>query len=94
MTDSPWRSILGAPERTSLATKIVGLYVFLLFCRILEVLPMFGLGALRLMLVITAIALVIVFTTGNLVRALKTPLGILLVAWTAWMVICMPFSTW
>jgi O-antigen ligase len=70
------------------------LYVFLLFCRILEVLPMFGLGALRLMLAITAIALVVVFTTGNLVRALKTPLGVLLIAWTAWMVICMPFSTW
>ncbi|HXE13751.1 MAG TPA: O-antigen ligase family protein [Bryobacteraceae bacterium] len=94
MTASPWRRVPGAAERSPLVTKIVGLYVFLLFCRILEVLPVFGLGALRLMLVITAIALVIVFTTGNLVRALKTPLGILLVAWTAWMVICMPFSTW
>jgi O-antigen ligase len=90
----PEPSIAETAERTPITKIIVGLYVFLLFCRILEVLPMFGLGALRLMLVITAIALVVVFTTGNLVRALKTPLGVLLIAWTAWMVICMPFSTW
>jgi O-antigen ligase len=78
----------------SISTKIVGLYVFLLFCRILEMLPVVGLGELRLMLLVTAVALVIVFATGNLVRALKTPLGVLLIAWTCWMVICMPFSTW
>lgn len=81
-------------ERGSISTKIVGLYVFLLFCRILEMLPVFGLGQLRLMMLVTVVALVVVFATGNLVRALKTPLGILLIAWTCWMVICMPFSTW
>ncbi|MFZ0592754.1 MAG: O-antigen ligase family protein [Bryobacteraceae bacterium] len=81
-------------ERGSISTKIVGLYVFLLFCRILEMLPVFGLGELRPMLLVTVVALVVVFATGNLVRALKTPLGVLLIAWTCWMVVCMPFSTW
>ncbi len=81
-------------EHGSISTKIVGLYVFLLFCRILEMLPVFGLGEIRLMLLVTAVALVAVFATGNLVRAIKTPLGILLIVWTCWMVVCMPFSTW
>ena len=80
-------------ERTT-AARIVALYVFLLFCRILEMLQVIGLAQLRLMMLVTVVGLVSVFLTGNLVRALKTPLGILLIAWTAWMVICMPFSTW
>lgn len=80
--------------RMSPATRVLGLYTFLLFCRILEILPVYGLGELRLMLVVTAIALAMVFVTGSLVRALTTPLGIGLLAWTTWMVVCFPFSTW
>ena len=57
-------------------------------------LPFFGLGHLRLMVLVTVAALLVVFLTGSLVRALKTPIGALLIAWTAWMVVCMPFSTW
>jgi O-antigen ligase len=83
-----------ALERTPIATRLVALYVFLLFCRILEMLPFFGLGHLRLMVLVTVAALLVVFLTGNLIRALKTPIGALLIAWTAWMVVCMPFSTW
>ena len=83
-----------ALERTPIATRLVALYVFLLFCRILEMLPFFGLGHLRLMVLVTVAALLVVFLTGSVVRALKTPIGALLIAWTAWMVVCMPFSTW
>src|SRR5947209_8744209 len=81
-------------EPITASARIVALYIFLLFCRILEMLPLFGLGQLRLMLLVTAVALVLVFLTGNLLKALKTSLGALLIAWTAWMIICMPFSTW
>jgi O-antigen ligase len=80
--------------RSTLSTKIVGLYVFLLFCRILEMLGMFGLGNLRLMMLVTTIALVAAILTGNLIRALKTEIGVLLVLWTSWMLISMPFGTW
>ena len=80
--------------RSTLSTKIVGLYIFLLFCRILEMLGMLGLGDLRLMMLATTIALVATILTGNLVRALKTEVGILLVLWTSWMLISMPFGTW
>lgn len=85
---------MSAVERIPAATRLVALYVFLLFCRILEMLPFFGLGRIRLMLLVTIVALVVVFLTGNLVRAIRTPLGVLLIAWTAWMVVSMPFSTW
>ena len=80
--------------RSTLSTKIVGLYVFLLFCRILEMLGMFGLGRLRLMMLVTLVGLAAVILTGNLVRALKTEIGVLLVLWTSWMLISIPFGTW
>jgi hypothetical protein len=51
--------------RTSIATKIGAVYVFLLFCRLLELLAFFGFGGLRLMLVMTLVALVAVVLTGN-----------------------------
>src|ERR1700745_3653360 len=87
--------ILAPPGgQSSVTAKLVALYVFLLFCRILEMLQVFGLGELRLMMLITIVALVVVFATGNLVRALKTPIGVLLIAWTLWMIVCMPFSSW
>ena len=78
----------------NLATKLVALYVFLLFGRVLEMLQVFGLGGLRLMVPISIVALVAVFLSGHFLRALRTPLGVLLVAWTAWMIVCMPFSGW
>ncbi len=82
------------PERATIATKILVAYVFLLFCRILEMLGMFGLERLRLMLLVTASASLVVFITGNVIRAFKTEIGVLLVALTAWMLIAMPFSSW
>lgn len=81
-------------DQNSIASRLVALYVFLLFCRILELLPFFGFGRLRVMLVVTIVALITVFLTGNLVRAIKTPIGVLLIALTGWMIVCMPFSTW
>ena len=80
--------------RTSIATKIGAVYVFLLFCRLLELLAFFGFGGLRLMLVMTLVALVAVVLTGNFIRAFRAPLGILLVSFTGWMIVSMPFSTW
>lgn len=81
-------------EQTSAASRLVALYVFLLFCRILELLPFYGLGRLRVMMLVTVVALITVFLTGNLVRAIRTPIGVLLIALTGWMIVCMPFSTW
>jgi O-antigen ligase len=80
--------------RSTLSTKIVGLYVFLLFCRILEMLGMFGLGKLRLMMLVTLIGLVAAILTGNLARAVRTEVGILLALWTTWMIVSIPFGTW
>jgi O-antigen ligase len=90
-----FQPLVAADEgQSSLATKLVVLYVFLLFGRVLEMLQVFGLGGLRLMVPISIVALVAVFLSGNFLRALRTPLGVLLIAWTAWMIVCMPFSGW
>src|SRR5690242_14808642 len=78
----------------SLATTVAAVYVFLLFCRILEFLQVFGLGSLRPMMLVTVIALAVVVLTGNVLLAIRTPLGALLIAWTGWMIVSVPFSTW
>ena len=83
-----------ADERTTASTKILMAYVFLLFSRILEMLNLFGLENMRLMLVVSSTALLVVFITGNMIRALKTEVGALLVALTMWMLVAMPFSSW
>jgi len=83
-----------ADERATTSTRILVAYVFLLFSRILEMFGMVGYENLRLMLVVTSTALLVVFITGNIIRAVKTETGALLLALTMWMVIAMPFSSW
>jgi O-antigen ligase len=83
-----------ADERTTASTKILLAYVFLLFSRILEMLGVFGFENMRLMLVVSSTALLVVFITGNMIRAIKTEVGALLIALTMWMLIAMPFSSW
>src|SRR5689334_468833 len=77
-----------------LAMTVAAVYVFLLFCRIFEFLQVLGLGSLRPMMLVTLIALAVVIVTGNVLLAIRTPLGALLIAWTAWMIVSVPFSTW
>lgn len=86
--------IVEAEQRATASTRILIVYVFLLFCRILEMTGLIGIENLRLLLVISSIALLVVFITGNVIRAIKTELGALLIALTTWMVVAMPFSSW
>ena len=57
-------------------------------------LGVFGLENMRLMLVVSSTALLVVFFTGNIARAIKTEVGALLIALTMWMLVAMPFSSW
>ena len=86
--------IVEAEQRATASTRILIVYVFLLFCRILEMTGLIGIENLRLLLVISSIALLVVLITGNVIRAIKTELGALLIALTSWMVVAMPFSSW
>jgi O-antigen ligase len=94
MPEAVFTDPFAADERTTASTKILLAYVFLLFSRILEMLNLFGLENMRLMLVVSSTALLVVFITGNITRAIKTEVGALLIALTMWMLVAMPFSSW
>ena len=50
--------------------------------------------SLHLPLVLSLMAFVATFLCGGIPRALSARIGKLLIAFTMWMVVCVPFSTW
>lgn len=76
------------------APKLLALYVFLLFSRIFEAAMLFGLGNLYVMLIVSSLGLLVIFLGGDFLRAAGTPAGLLLLVFTFWAVLIMPFSTW
>ena len=46
------------------------------------------------MLIISSVALLVVFLGGDFLRAAATPAGLLLLIFTFWAVLIMPFSSW
>lgn len=76
------------------ATRLLLLYIFMLYSRIFEAAMSWGLPNLYVMLVLSAAALLIVLLKGDFVRAAKQPLGVLLLLFTGWAVFVLPFSNW
>lgn len=66
------------------------LFLFLAFSRVLDHL----LPNVRLALVLSLVVFLITMATGGYRRVIKSPIGLLLLAFTVWMVICVPFSSW
>ncbi len=65
-------------------------FLFLAFSRLLDHL----LPNSRLIFGLSLLIFLITMATGGYRRVIKTPIGWLLVAFTVWMVICIPFSSW
>ena len=63
-----------ADERATTSTRIL-VSLRILFSHVLEMFGMVGYENLRLMLVVTSTALLVVFITGNIIRAVKTETG-------------------
>lgn len=70
--------------------KLLLLFLFFAFSRVLDV----TLPSLHLPFLLSVVVLLAALATGGLGRVLASPIGRLLLAFTVWMVICVPFSQW
>lgn len=87
-----------AADRTqtigSFAVKLVALYVFFLSSRSFEVLTQIARRDLYIMLLLSALGLAIVFAKGTFAQAARSPAGLLLLGFTGWAFLILPFSSW
>lgn len=70
--------------------KLLLVFLFFAFSRVLDV----TLPSLHLPFLLSVVVLLAALATGGLGRVLASPIGRLLLAFTVWMVICVPFSQW
>jgi O-antigen ligase len=66
--------------------------LFSVFSAVFEILPV--IHALRPVLVLSTLGLLVVFATGQFAKVLTTPIGISIMAFTAWFIACIPFGLW
>jgi O-antigen ligase len=79
---------------SSFATRLLLIYVFMLYSRIFETSMMWGVPNLYVMLLLSATALMFVLFKGEFPRTISNPIGILLVLFTGWAAFTLPFSDW
>jgi O-antigen ligase len=84
----------GARSPIRASTRLLLVYIFLLYSRVFEAASVFHIPNLYPMLVLSAIGLAAILFNGGLARACKTPIGILLLAFTCWAILALPFSNW
>ncbi len=87
-----------AADRTqnvgTLVVRLVALYVYFLSSRSFEILTQIAGRDLYIMLVLSTVGLFIVFAKGTFTQAAKSPAGIILLAFTGWAMLILPFSSW
>lgn len=74
----------------SAAFKLLLLFLYFAFSRVLD----HTLPSLHLPFILSVIVLLLTAASGGAVRILTLPIGRLLLAFTLWMLICLPFSQW
>lgn len=77
-----------------LTTRLLLIYVFMLYSRIFEAAVMHGMPNLYPMLLLSAFSLMIVVAKGRFAIAARTTVGILLLLFTMWAICAVPFSHW
>lgn len=75
-------------------TRLLLIYAFMLYSRVFEATMVWGVPNLYVMLLLSAAGLAIVLFKGEAARAVRSPLGLLLLLLTAWGVFILPFSQW
>lgn len=87
------RTIQREPNRLLRGSfPLLMVFLFCTFSAILEVIPF--VGRLRLLLLVGVLSLAVVFAADQGIRVLKSSTGKALAAFTAWFIICIPFSIW
>lgn len=75
-------------------TRLLLIYIFMLYSRIFEAAISWGVPNLYLMMLLSALALALVLFKGTFVQAARQPIGMLLLAFTVWAILVLPFSDW
>lgn len=70
--------------------KLLLLFLFFAFSRVLDM----TLPSLHLPLILSLMVLLVTVATGGLARVAASPIGRLILAFTIWMLICLPLSQW
>jgi O-antigen ligase len=73
---------------------VVLAYIFVTYTRLPELLPLVIGHGVRLGLIMTLVAILMVLLSGGLVRTFSSRIVLALAAFTAWFCFCIPFSVW
>ncbi|MFL6352125.1 MAG: O-antigen ligase family protein [Bryobacteraceae bacterium] len=76
------------------AVLLLSVYVFMLYSRVFEATMLIGLPNIYLMFALSALALLTVLFKAGIIRAAKSPCGMLLLLFTLWAIFILPFSSW
>jgi O-antigen ligase len=91
---TPVPSSVEQQKSVSLTTRLLMIYGFMLYSRMFEAAMVWGAPNLYVMLVLSAAGLSIVLLKGEFARALRSPVGLILVLLTGWGIFILPFSGW
>lgn len=75
-------------------TLLLSVYIFMLYSRVFEATILIGFPNIYLMFMLSALGLLIAIFKGGAVRAAMSPCGLLLLLFTLWAILILPFSTW
>lgn len=76
------------------AAGLVALYAYFLSSRSFEILTQITGKDLYIMMLLSAVGLAIVLAKGTFARAAQTPAGLILLVFTGWAMLILPFSSW
>ena len=74
------------------AFPLLALFLFAIYSAFMEVLPV--IGRMRPQLILAVLGLLVVFGTGQFFKVLNSRIGMCLVAFTFWFIVCVPFGAW
>lgn len=81
-------------EPGRLTTRLLLVYIFMLYSRIFEAAVTHGVPNFYPMLLLSALSLMIVLAKGRFAVAARTSVGVMLLLFTMWAICAVPFSHW
>lgn len=85
---------LNQQKAAGFAALLLCVYIFMLYSRVFEATMLFGLPNIYMMFVLSGLALLAAIFKGGIVHAAKTRCGMLLLLFTLWVSVILPFSSW
>ena len=78
----------------NMAVYLVLAHLFISYSRLPELMYIFAGTSAHIAMIVAVLALFAVLITGSIRRVFASPVSMLILLFTAWMIVCLPFSTW